>query len=68
MHLMHDKGITNQTITNIMPEVLDKAGKFGEFLASTIENINMKCQAAMDEIAKIMSDMYIAEETMGGAQ
>ena len=47
-----------------MSEVLNKSRKLGEFLAQTIRNINGKCQAAMDAIAGILSDMTIAEKTM----
>ena len=65
MRLVYDKGVSNQTIANIMSKVLNKSGKSGEFLADTIKNINAKCQAAMDEIANISSDMTIAEKTMG---
>ena len=63
--IMYDEGISNQTIANIMSAVLDKSGKSGEFLVDTIKNINAKCQAAMDEIANISSDMTIAEKKMG---
>ena len=59
------KRFSPQTIANIMSEFLNKSGKSGEFLAETIENINEKCQAAMDVIADIASAMTIAEETMG---
>ena len=64
MRVMYDKGVSPQTIANIMSEVLNKSGKSGEFLAKTIRNINEKCQAAMDVIAGISSDMSIAEKTM----
>ena len=63
MHLMYDKGAANQTIVDIMSEVLNKADKSGEFLASTtIENINVQCQATMVEIANTMSYMTIAKK------
>ena len=65
MRLVYDKGVSTQTIADIMSEVLNKSGKSGEFLAESIRNINAKCQAAMDEISNISSDMTIAEETMG---
>jgi len=64
MRVMYEKGVAPQTIANIMSEVLNKSGKSGEFLAQTIRNINEKCQAAMDVIAGISSDMTIAEKTM----
>ena len=65
MRVMYEKGVSPQTIANIMSEVLNKSGKSGAFLAQTIRNINEKCQAAMDVIAGISSDMSIAEKTMG---
>ena len=65
MGLMYDKGVSTQKMANIMFEVLNKCGKSGEFLAETIRNSNAKCQASMDEIANIVSDMTITEKTMG---
>ena len=65
MRLIYDKGVSPQTIASIMSEVLNKSGKLGEFLAQTIKNINEKCQAAMDIIAGISSDMTTAEKIMG---
>ena len=65
MRVMYEKGVSPQTIANIMSEVLNKSWKSCEFLAQTIKNINEKCQAAMDVIACILSDMTIAEKTMG---
>ena len=65
MHIMYDNGVTNQTIANIISDVLNKAGKSSEFLAYTIKNISVKCQANMYEIAKITSDMSITEKRMG---
>ena len=40
MQLMYDKGVANQTTADKMLEVLNKVGKSGEFLASTIRNIS----------------------------
>ena len=40
MRLMYESGVTNQTIANIMSNALNKNGTPGEFLASTIKNIN----------------------------
>ena len=65
MRIVYDNGVSTQIIANIISEVLNKSGKSGEFLAETIRNINAKCQAAMDEISNISSDMTIAEKTMG---
>ena len=62
---MYGKGVVNQTIANIMADVLTKAGKSGEFLASTTRNTNVESQAAMDGIANITLDMTIAEKTIG---
>ena len=67
MHLVYDEGVANQTKENIMSEVLNKAGKSGEFLVSTIRNIDVKCQAAMDEILNIISNMTIAGKQWGGS-
>ena len=39
---MYGKGVVNQTIANIMADVLTKAGKSGEFLASTTRNTNVE--------------------------
>ena len=65
IRVMYEKGVSPQTIPNIMSKVVSKSGKSGEFLAQTIRNINEKCQATMDVIAGISSDMSIAEKTMG---
>ena len=65
MCLVYVKGVSTQTIENIMHKVLNKPGKSGEFLVETIRNINAKCQAAMYDIANISPDMTIAEKTMG---
>ena len=64
MRLMFEQGIKDQTIANIMSSVLNKDGKPGEFLASTIRNINEKTQKAMDAIAGISADYSIAQKTM----
>lgn len=64
MRLMFDSGIGNQTIANIMTEVLNKQGKKGEFLAQTIKNMNEKCQQAIDMAQGISSDMTIAQRTI----
>ena len=65
MRVMYEKGVIPQIIANIMSEVLNKSGKSGGFLAQTIKNINKKCQAAMDIVAGISSDMTTAEKKMG---
>ena len=64
LRLMYEQGVPNQTIANIMSNVVNEAGKEGEFLSSTIKNITVKCQKIMDEIAGISSDMSIAEKTL----
>ena len=65
MRLMYESGVTNQTIANIMSNALNKNGTPGEFLASTIKNINEKNQEAMDEIAGIDADWSVAQKTIG---
>lgn len=64
MRLMYNQGIGNQAIANIMTDIVNKAGLSGEFLAETIRNINVKCQAVMDEIAGISANMSLATETI----
>ena len=64
MKLMFNNGIQDATIANIMTELLNKQGKPGEFLASTIKNIHSKCQVAMDAIAGIDSNMSVAQRTL----
>ena len=65
LRLMCESGVSDQTVANIMTNVMNKAGKQGEFLSSTIRNINKKCQDAMDEIAGLSSaDMTIAQRTI----
>lgn len=64
MRLMYDSGVPNQTIANIMTNVANSAGKQGEFLSSTIKNINEKVQKAMDAIAGIEVDFSVAEKTI----
>ena len=64
MKLMFNNGIQDATIAIIMTELLNKQGKPGEFLASTIRNIHYKCQAAMDAIAGIDSNLTVAQRTL----
>ena len=64
MKLMFNNGIQDATIAIIMTELLNKQGKPGEFLGSTIRNIHSKCQAAMDAIAGIESNMTVAQRTL----
>ena len=64
MRLMFNAGVGDQTVANIMTQMLNKQGRPGEFLASTIQNIHTNCQAAMDEIAAISADATVAERTL----
>ena len=66
MKLMFDSNVAPQTIANIMSSIVNKKGKPGEFLASTIQNIGITCQAAMDAIAEVVgkSKMSEAEKTI----
>ena len=61
---MFNAGVGAQTVANIMTQLLNKQGRPGEFLASTIKNIHTNCQAAMDEIAGISGDATVAERTL----
>jgi len=64
MQLMYDAGVPDQTIASIMSNVLNNGGKPGEFLASTVKNINEKVKRAMDLISGIETDFSVAEKTI----
>ena len=61
---MYNVGIPASSIAEIMSNLVNKEGKSGEFIASTIRNITNDMQKAMDTISKVSSDWSLAKKTM----
>ena len=64
LQLMYDQGVSQSTIADKMSQVVNKDGKTGEFIVSTIRNIGDQSQKAIDEIAGINPDFSVAKKTL----
>jgi len=64
LKLMYENGVVNSTLADIMTKVMNKGGKQGEFLSSTMQNVTTKIQEAMDEIEGVDPDWSVAQTTV----
>ena len=62
--LMHKNGVVNSKLADIMTKVMNKGGKQGEILSSTMQNVTTKIQEAMDEIEGVYPDWRVAQTTV----
>lgn len=56
LNILFDSGVSPTTIAKAMTDAVNRSGRSGEFLASTIKNIGNQERAAMNKISGISSD------------
>ena len=61
---MYSQGLSNGTIASIMTSLLQKEGRSGEFLPSTIKTITQKIEKEKEILQDITADFSAAEKIL----
>ena len=61
---LYNHRVSNLHITNIMANLIKKAGTDGKFLSETIRNITIDLKDVMNEIAHVSTTFSVAESNI----